>query len=150
MEWLAYTILFMGFILGYAFDELFKIRAGGVVAIPLLVIYTMYNVKLFFLVLLLAALIFFVLEYLFRKTALYGRRLLYISFGLSIITTSVAIALLKEPISVVFLTMVPGLMAYNFHREKNSSKPGLLRSLFLTDLYAILVMGLAWVLLLLA
>jgi hypothetical protein len=143
METTAYIILFVGFILGYLFYELFKIRSGGVVAIPLLVIYTMYNLKIFFLILSLALLIFLLLELIFKNTAIYGRRLLYISFGTSIIITSVAVWLLKEPSPVVFLTLVPGLMAYNFHREKNSST-GLLKALVLTDIYAILVMAIAW------
>lgn len=143
METIAYLILFVGFVLGYLLYELFKVRAGGVVAIPLLVIYTMYNVKIFFLILFLAIFIFLFLELIFKKTAIYGRRLLYISFGLSIIITSIAVWLMKEPSPVVFLTLLPGLMAYNFHREKNSST-GLLKGLVLTDLYAILVMGIAW------
>jgi|SRR3989344_3607031 len=146
METTAYIILFVGFILGYLLYELFKVRAGGVVAIPLLVIYTIYNLKIFFLILLLALLLFLLLELIFKKTAIYGRRLLYISFGLSIIISSIAIWLMKEPSPVVFLTLIPGLMAYNFHREKNSST-GLLKALVLTDIYAILVMGIAWIVL---
>ena len=148
METIAYIILFVGFFLGYLFYELFKIRAGGVMAIPLLVIYTMYNLNLFFLVLVLAFFIFLVLEFIFKKTAIYGRRLLYISFGLSVLITSLAIALFitgATPV-VVYLTLIPGLIAYNFHREKNSSKD-FLRSLALTDIYAILVMAIAWMVL---
>jgi len=143
LETTAYVLLFIGFILGYLFYELFKIRAGGVVAIPLLVIYTMYNLKIFFLILILALLIFLLLELIFKNTAIYGRRLLYISFGTSILISSVVIWILKEPSPVVFLTLLPGLMAYNFHREKNSST-GLLKALVLTDVYAILIMAIAW------
>ncbi len=141
-----YLILFIGFALGYLFYEVFKIKAGGVLAIPLLIIYTISNVRLFFLTLFIAAIIFFILEMIFKKTAIYGRRLLYIGFGLSIILTSAAIVLLKAPKAVVFLTLIPGLIAYNFHKEKNSPA-GLLWPLFLTDIYAIIMLLLAWLVL---
>ena len=143
MEAAIYLILFVGFVLGYLFYELFKIKAGGVLAIPLLVIYTVSDVTLFFLTLFIAAIIFFILEFIFKKTAIYGRRLLYLSFGLSIIITSIAIALLKAPKAVIFLTLIPGLIAYNFHKEKNSQS-GLLWPLILTDVYAIIMLLLAW------
>lgn len=136
-----FVILLIGFVLGYIIYELFKVRAGGVIAIPLLVLYTLHNIYFFFAILLTSLAVFLILEFIFKKTAIYGRRLLYVSFILSIVVTTLVMILMGET-SSAFVTIIPGLIGYNFHRENNSSQ-NIWKALAITDTYAILVIIIA-------
>lgn len=137
MEWIFYLILFIGFGLGWLFYEVFKVRAGGVVAIPLLVVYTIHNPLLFGIIIGIAIIIFIILQLIFHKFAVYGRRLLYLSSLFSILFTSITFLLMQERFSLL-LTIVPGLIAYNFHKE-NNSPTNMMMSVIVTATYLLIM-----------
>lgn len=127
---LQLMILLFGFIFGYIIYELTRHRAGGVIAIPILVLYTMEApiiLPIFIYAIAMCILIGTIIQ---EKTLVYGRRLLYLYLTASIICTSSAfffvmylldINLLAISVGAVF----PGLIAYNISRESYSWKSGL-------------------------
>ena len=115
-------VLLFGFIFGYIIYELTRYRVGGVVAIPIMVIYTldeplMLPIFVFAIIICLLA-VYIVTE----KTLLYGRRLLYLNLAFSIIITSLiffyADAILNMSFTALTVgTIFPGIVAYNISRE---------------------------------
>ena len=117
-----YIILLVGFVLGFILYEKFGTRVGGVLAIPLAVVYCLAELKLIP-VLIVATLMTSLIGYLiFRTFLIYGRRMLYIYAGTSIFFT-IPLILLIGAEATVFMSIIPGLLAYNLHREMNSSGP---------------------------
>ena len=115
-------VLLFGFIFGFIIYELTRYRVGGVVAIPIMVIYTldeplMLPIFVFAIIICLLA-VYIVTE----KTLLYGRRLLYLNLAFSIIITSLiffyADAILNMSFTALTVgTIFPGIVAYNISRE---------------------------------
>ena len=146
------TLLF-GFILGFILYEFTRYRLGGIVAIPIMVIYTLDNplmLPIFF------TAIFFCLifvELIAEKTLLYGRRLLYLNLAVSIATTSILIFSVGSLFNMDLATLTvgsifPGIMAYNISRE-TYDVPNTVRSLALMmgNFLVVLIFGIALILL---
>ncbi len=111
--------LLVGFIFSYIIYTYKKFRLGGVIAIPLLAIYTIKFPMIAVIILLSSILIFFILEFLMKYLIIYGRRLLYLAMVLSVlIMTLIEIFISKNP--EWYAILLSGLLAYNYHREANS------------------------------
>ncbi len=110
--------LLVGFLCSYLIYHYHKFRVGGVIAIPILAIYTIKFPLIFIAILITSIFLFFFLEFLLERKAIYGRRLLYLSLsGSLIIMTS-----LQYFINLTYdwyALLLPGLMAYNYHRENH-------------------------------
>jgi hypothetical protein len=123
-----YLILLVGFAMGFILYKKLGTRVGGVMAIPLAVVYCLAELKLIP-VLIGATIITSLIGYLFFQLfLLYGRRMLYIYAGISIVVTMPLVLLVKAN-ATVYMSIIPGLLAYNFHREVNSSGLALPKSL---------------------
>lgn len=126
---LQFLILIFGFLFGFFMYEFTRYRAGGVIAIPILVLYGLeapLTLPIFIYSICMCLLIGYIIT---EKTLIYGRRLLYLYLTVSILVTSFVfyfvlyyldINLLSITIGAIF----PGLIAYNITREAYSFKSG--------------------------
>jgi hypothetical protein len=131
-------ILLIGFIIGYFLYSFFKFRSGGVLAMPLLAIYTLNYPLMLPFTIFTVIILFVIMLFMFNKIIIYGRRLLYVSLGFGMILTFIFSYLMKIDVGWYPL-LVPGLLAYNIHREVNS-KGNLHYSIIMNILYFVLMM----------
>lgn len=115
------TLVF-GFVVGFIFYERTKYRVGGVVAVPVLVTYSIGNPMLFPIFLISIITCFVVGSWIAQRTLIYGRRLLYVFLILSVIITSSMIFFIAgfyshELLLITVGTIFPGILAYNLNRE---------------------------------
>lgn len=128
-------VLLFGFILGFVLYELTRYRIGGVVAIPIMVIYTMANSLMLPMFLFSIVICLLVGHIISEITLLYGRRLLYTYLTISIIITSLIFFYMGSILEINFTaitvaTIFPGIVAFNISREsdtfENAVKAGIL------------------------
>ncbi len=130
--------LLIGFILEYFLYTKYKFRAGGVIILPMLATYAIKYPSLVPTILLITLITYIVLEVLYSKFIIYGRRLLYLSLIIGIIISgSAALVMNNAPFTYAFL--MPGLMAYNFHREKHSTVVKIKSTVLNTGVFLLLV-----------
>lgn len=115
-------ILIFGFTLGFILYEVMRYRVGGVVAIPIMVIYTFSNSILLPIFLYSIGVCLIVVSVIAERSLLYGRRLLYIYMAISILVTSSAVLFVSttyniDLATVTIGTIFPGIVAYNLSRE---------------------------------
>lgn len=115
-------ILLFGFILGFILYELTRYRIGGIVAIPIMVIYVLDNPVLLPIFLLSIGICLAGVQLIAERTLLYGRRLLYLNLAVSIICTSILIFSTSLYFSIDLTTLTvgtifPGIVAHNISRE---------------------------------
>ncbi len=142
-------ILLFGFILGFILYELTRYRIGGVVAIPIMAIYTLDNPVMLPIFLFSIVVCLLAVDIISEKTLFYGRRLLYINLAFSIVTTSFLIFYLGSYMdmnltSVTVGSIFPGIVAFNISREsydfENAVKTGVM---MLWNFLIVLLFGLA-------
>lgn len=136
------TLLF-GFILGYYLYEIKRFRLGGVIAVPLIVIYTIQNYLIFPIFVVSIVLCYFISGYIAEKTLIYGRRLLYLFLMISIIITYLIVigVDLFYPIEIeefAIFTIFPGLISFNMYRE-TFDRDSAMESISLISMYFIVV-----------
>ncbi len=136
------TLLF-GFIFGFYLYEMKRFKVGGVIAIPILVIYMLQDMIILpiFIVSAIACLV--IARLIAEKTLLYGRRLLYCFLAISIVATSTIIAVtqhLFDPLvqEMVVFTIFPGIIAYNISKESYDLNSAA-ESVFLVIVYFMVV-----------
>ncbi len=115
------TLIF-GFLTGFILYERTKYRIGGVVAVPILITYSIGNPMLFPIFLISVVACFVAGSLIAQRTLIYGRRLLYIYLTLSVIITSCLIYFTAgfyshELLLITVGTIFPGILAYNINRE---------------------------------
>jgi len=110
--------LMVGFIFSYLIYHYKKFRMGGVIVIPLLAIYTIKYPLMLLLVGFFSVCIFFMLKILMERFIIYGRRLLYLALFMGLILMSIAFIWLNS--FTWYSVLLPGLIAYNYHRESYS------------------------------
>jgi len=115
------TLIF-GFITGYILYEYTQYRVGGVVAIPVLVIYSIDSPALLPIFIAGICFCFFTGSWIANRLLIYGRRLLYIFMIFSVFITSTMIFLAgeyysNEIILITVGTIFPGILAFNLYRE---------------------------------
>jgi len=112
--------LLVGFVMGYFLYQKYMFRSGGVIILPLLAIYFI-KFPLSFPMLLISTIIsYIVLEIIYSRYIVYGRRLLYLALVISLISVLVFEEVLAVSIGW-YAFILPGLFAYNLHRENNST-----------------------------
>lgn len=116
--WEIYTLI-IGFIIGFFLYTKFKFRGGGVIVVPILSVYFVKFPSLIPYMILISIITFFILEILYSKFIIYGRRLMYVSLFIGMILSLTLVFKFGDIGWYGFL--IPGLLAYNFHREKNST-----------------------------
>jgi hypothetical protein len=97
--------------------ERWGLRLGGVLALPYLVVYALEDLRVLLLFGLASAVTYLGGEAIHRYTLIYGRRMLVAFLLLSLVASYVFNALLSVSVTGVFLPVLPGLFAYNLHRE---------------------------------
>jgi len=124
--------LLVGFAFSYLIYHYKKFRMGGVLVIPLLAIYTIKYPLMLLIVSFFSIIIFFMLKILMERFIIYGRRLLYLALFMGVILMSIAFIWLNS--FTWYSVLLPGLIAYNYHRESYSgvkiSKAVLFNGLF--------------------
>lgn len=115
------TLIF-GFVLGFYLYEVKRYKIGGVIAIPVLVIYALQDLRVIPIFVAAVIICLILARFLAERTLLYGRRLLYCYLAISIVATS-AIAMLVASLAeiglneMVIFTIFPGIIAYNISKE---------------------------------
>ena len=92
-------------------------RLGGVLVLPFLVLYTLHDVVALPVFAIAAVLSYATGEALQRWTLLYGRRLLVGFLLTSLLFSGLLQVVLPVDFETIFLPILPGLFAYNLHRE---------------------------------
>jgi hypothetical protein len=115
------TLIF-GFILGFYLYEVKRYKIGGVIAIPVLVIYALQDLRIIPIFVIAVIICLILAHFVAERTLLYGRRLLYCYLAISIVATF-AIAMLASVFAeigmneMVIFTIFPGIIAYNISKE---------------------------------
>lgn len=110
--------LFILFLLvGFLVYEKTGLRLGGILVLPLLVIYALIDLKILIVFGLASAFSFWSGHIVYRRTLLYGRRLLYVFLTTGILATAAFHSMVPTDFGVFILAILPGLFAYNLHRE---------------------------------
>jgi hypothetical protein len=144
-------ILLFGFIFGFILYELTRYRIGGIVAIPIMVIYIMDNPVLLPIFFLSIGICLAGVQLIAEKTLLYGRRLLYLNLAVSIVCTSMMIFSVSAFLNIDLTTLTvgtifPGIVAFNISRE-TFDLPNALKSggMMLGNFLIVLLFGLVLV-----
>lgn len=147
------TLLF-GFIFGFYLYEVKRFKVGGVIAIPILVIYSLQDMIVLPIFIVSAIVCLVIARIIAEKTLLYGRRLLYCFLAISILATSIIIAVTSQvyapPLQeMIVFTIFPGIIAYNISKESYDLNSAA-ESVFLVIVYFMVVYLFARSLLMLA
>lgn len=134
-------VLLFGFTMGFILYIHTQYRAGGVLIVPLLTIYFLKYPLMTIILIIVSFVNWIILEIIYNKLKLYGRKLMYISFLIGIILILIVMFLLSN--YIILITWYPilliGMIAYNFHREKHS-KVDTTYSLFISSMYFIVLL----------
>jgi hypothetical protein len=109
--------LLLALVLGLVAYERFGMRLGGVLVLPLLTAYTLFEPRLVPVFVGAAAIAYFAGKLVQRNTLVYGRRLLYTYIGLGLLASSALIYLTGIGVAGIALAVLPGIFAFNVHRE---------------------------------
>lgn len=112
------TVLFTLYVLaGVLAYERWGLRLGGVLVLPFLAIYALQDLAVLILFAVSASAAFFGGEAVHRVSLVYGRRMLVVFLLISMWTSLAANTVLEVSGDSVFMPLLPGLFAYNLHRE---------------------------------
>lgn len=115
---LPYAALVLSLLVGLWFYERRNWRLGGVIVLPLLVYYSLQDLMLLVIFIIATAGALLSGMVLRRRTLIYGRRLLYAYLISGIIVGGTASLLIGPSYDGVIITVLPGIFAYNLHREE--------------------------------
>lgn len=131
-----YALIILGLLLGWFIYERFGSRSGGVLTVPLLVIYFILDIRMIIPFIIVIVALFLMGEILYKVFLVYGRRLLYSYAILSTLVTAPVVITLGFT-HIIFLSILPGILVYNIHVEGNLKRAlsfTLLRFLILLSL----------------
>jgi len=139
-----FTLLF-GLILGFLVYELTRHRVGGVIALTIMVIYTLENPVMLPVFLLSTALCLAGTTLLAQRTLLYGQRLLTLNLAVSIVCTSILIfsaglVVYENSTSLMVGTIVPGIVSYTISRESLDVPAALKTSVMMTGYFLLVLL----------
>lgn len=112
-----YLVLAAAMLSGLLVYEHFGWRLGGVLVLPLILVYGLVDARILLAFAAATLLAYLTGTLLHRTTLLYGRRLLYIYMVVGLLSAAVAIQALGVDIAGVALAVLPGVFAFNVHRE---------------------------------
>ena len=113
----VYVLFGVYVVAGLLAYEQWGVRMGGVLAMPYLVVYALSDLTVLLLFALATVTAYVAGEAVHRRTLIYGRRMLVAFLLVSLMASFAFNAVLDVSISGVFLPILPGLFAYNLHRE---------------------------------
>jgi len=115
--YLAWGLLAAFLVLGLVLYERTGRRLGGVLVLPLLLVYAIFDIDILVVFALSAALALAVGQFIHSQALVYGRRLLYVFLLVGIVATFLARQYVDISMGGFILALLPGLFAYNLHRE---------------------------------
>lgn len=114
---IAWVLLALFLVVGLVIHEKTGSRLGGVLVLPLILIYSLVDLSVL-LVFSVGALVSFLMgQYFYSYRLVYGRRLLYAFLLSGIVATMLVYPVIKPESFGMVLAVLPGLFAYNLHRE---------------------------------
>lgn len=122
--WVPVGVLLTGLIAVILATERYGLRFGGVVVVPLLAVYVLFDVRALVLFVISAATAYLVLQVIEKRIVLYGRRLFITAIAVGALVP-VATFLLAQFVfesallfrDIAYLgSILPGIAAYNLHR----------------------------------
>lgn len=116
LTWI-WILLALFLVIGLFVHERTGSRLGGVLVLPLLLVYALIDLSVLVVFATGTLVATLVGGWFYSKQLYYGRRLLYV-FLLSGLTASFVLIPLVEPdVGTIVMALLPGLFAYNLHRE---------------------------------
>jgi hypothetical protein len=112
--WLMLAVFLMA---GLFIYERTGLRLGGVLVLPLLLVYALFDFNILIVFGISALVTLWIGTAVFRRSLLYGRRLLYVFLVVGILATLGARLFIQTEMEGFVLAILPGLFAYNLHRE---------------------------------
>lgn len=119
---LAWALMGLYLIIGLIIYERTGMRLGGVLVLPLLLLYALIDLRTLLVFALASGATFLVGWILISQTLAYGRRALYLFLLIGLIATALVNDLMGSPLTAMMLALLPGLYAYNLHREGTQVK----------------------------
>lgn len=112
----------LGILLGIVLTQKTGLRMGGVIVVPLLVVYSLYTFEALPLFLGTAILAYFAVSLVRKHTLIYGRQLLLVSLGTGAIIPLASVLIFdvwhifRSGAEIAFFgTILPGIAVYNYH-----------------------------------
>ena len=115
--YLAWGLLAAFLVFGLILYEKTGLRLGGVLVLPLLLVYALFDLNVVAVFALASAASLLIGQLIHTQALLYGRRLLYVFLIVGIGATLVAKSFIGMAIGSFIIALLPGLFAYNLHRE---------------------------------
>ncbi len=104
-------VLIVGFVVSFIAYQKLRLTIPGIVAVPLLAVYTMHSTLVLPVIAVSSIIVFALLELIYRRYFIYGRRLFLIGCIASIVLSVPALVLVNAT-DVVILTILPAIFAY--------------------------------------
>jgi len=118
LDLLAVNVVFTLYIIGgFLAYERWGLRLGGVLVVPFLTLYALDDLAVLLLFAAASLVTFFGGEVVHRTFLIYGRRMLTAFLVLSVWSSFGGNLLLQVSQQGIFMPLLPGLFAYNLHRE---------------------------------
>ena len=114
---LVYGLFAVYVVAGLIAYERLGTRLGGVLVLPYLAVYSLSDISVLLLFGFVAVVTYAVGDVIHRNALLYGRRMLVVYVLVSLSASLVGNTLIDGVHRGVFLPILPGLAAYNLHRE---------------------------------
>jgi hypothetical protein len=103
--------------LGLLIYERYGLRLGGVLVLPLVTAYALFDPRILLGFFLGSMATYGLGELVVRRTLIYGRRLLYVYILGGLFLTAAALHVLGVEMTGIALVVLPGIFAFNLHRE---------------------------------
>lgn len=146
IDWtdLAPYLLFAAFlVVGLLAYERRGLRLGGVVVLPLLLVYALFDLQALAVFTLATVLVLLLGHWLHHRTLVYGRRLFILYLLLSVAATALVKVFIGTTFGPFTIAILPGLFAYNLHREGDYARGLTAFSLWLAGLLMV-GLGILW------
>lgn len=114
---LAWALLGLYLVVGLVLYERTRMRLGGILVLPLLLLYGLIDLSAVLVFAFATATAYALGTPLLGRFPLAGRKALYLYLTVGAAVTAVASRLLGNPLAGLLLALLPGLYAYNLHRE---------------------------------
>lgn len=113
----AWLLLAVFLVVGLIVHEKTGSRLGGVLVLPLILLYALVDLAVLLVFSVGAFASFLAGQYFYYHRLVYGRRLLYAFLLSGIVVTMITYPLIRPDSFGLVLAVLPGLFSYNLHRE---------------------------------
>jgi hypothetical protein len=119
---IAWALLGLYLVAGLIVYERTGMRLGGVLVLPLLLVYALLDLVTLLIFAVATATTYLLGNLIIGQTLAYGRRALYLYLLLGLVATFCSNLLFGSPLAGFMLALLPGLYSYNLHREGTNLK----------------------------